>query len=294
LMVEKNLLGAADAAERFPAKAQELIVGAEEIATWRAAAAVMTIPFDNRLGVHAQSDRFTDHELWDFAGTAEEQYPLLLNFPYFDLYRKQVVKQADLVMAMYLRGDVFSPEQKRANFDYYEAITVRDSSLSACSQSVIAAEVGHLALAYDYLAEASLMDLEDIEHNTRDGLHVASLAGTWISLVAGLGGMRAWEESLRFAPQLPEGITRLAFNLVFRGRRLRVETTLDTTTYTLVMGEPLELRHGFEKITVALGEPVVRDRTQEAPPTLWPAPTQPVGRAPQHRVADAFAKDRPR
>jgi alpha,alpha-trehalose phosphorylase len=293
LMVQKNLRGAADVAERLPAKALELGVAADEIATWRAAAAVITIPFDERLGVHAQSERFTDHELWDFDRTAEEQYPLLLNFPYFDLYRKQVVKQADLVMAMYLRSDAFTLEQKRANFDYYEALTVRDSSLSACSQAVMAAEVGHLALAYDYLAEASLMDLDDIEHNTRDGLHVASLAGTWISLVAGLGGMREWEESLRFAPQLPEGITRLAFNLVFRGRRLRVETTTATTTYTLVAGDPLELRHGFEKIMVAIGQPVLRDRTQEAPPTLWPTPTQPAGRAPRHRVADGFAKRRP-
>jgi alpha,alpha-trehalose phosphorylase len=293
LMVAQNLHAAADVVERYATEATALDVGAEEVASWRAAADVITIPFDERLGVHDQSENFTEHELWDFAGTAEEQYPLLLNFPYFDLYRKQVVKQADLVMAMYLRGDAFTLEQKRANFDYYESLTVRDSSLSACSQAVMAAEVGHLALAYDYLAEASLMDLEDLEHNTRDGLHVASLAGTWIALVAGLGGMRPWGESLRFSPQLPEGVTRLAFNLVFRGRRLRVETTTATTTYTLVAGDAIDLRHGFEKITVAPGQPVVRDRTQEAPPTAWPPPTQPKGRAPRHRVADGPSKVSP-
>jgi len=105
----------------------------------------------------------------------------MLHFAYFDLYRKQVIKQADLVLAMYLRGDAFTPEQKRANFDYYERLTVRDSSLSASCQAVMAAEVGYLELAHDYLAEAALMDLDDLEHNTRDGLHIASLAGTWIA-----------------------------------------------------------------------------------------------------------------
>ena len=112
------------------------------------------------------------------------------------------MKQADLVLAMYVRGDIFSAEQKKANFDYYEALTVRDSSLSACIQSVMAAEVGYLSLAYDYLAEAALMDIEDREHNTRDGLHMASLAGTWIALVAGIAGMRPWKLGSKFLSSL--------------------------------------------------------------------------------------------
>ncbi len=150
----------------------------------------MVIPYDERLGVHQQAERFTDHDRWDFENTPPDKYPLLLHYPYFQLYRKQVVKQADLVLAMHLRGDAFTPEQKARNFAYYEALTVRDSSLSACTQSVIAAEVGQLELAHDYLAEAALMDLHDVQHNTRDGLHMASLAGAWTALVAGFGGMR--------------------------------------------------------------------------------------------------------
>ena len=145
----------------------------------------MFVPYDDELGVHPQAEGFTSHEVWDFAA---HQRPTstrcCCTFPYFDLYRKQVVKQADLVLAMQLRGDAFTDEQKARNFDYYERITVRDSSLSACTQAVIAAEVGHLGLAHDYLGEAALMDLDDLEHNTRDGLHIASLAGTWIALVA--------------------------------------------------------------------------------------------------------------
>ncbi len=150
----------------------------------------MYIPYDERLGVHPQHDGFTNYARWDFAATPPDHYPLLLHYPYFQLYRKQVVKQADVVLAMQLRGDAFTPEQKLRNFDYYEALTVRDSSLSACTQAVMAAEVGHLELAYDYLAEAAFMDLQDREHNTKDGLHIASLAGAWTALVGGFGGMR--------------------------------------------------------------------------------------------------------
>src|SRR5207253_5851519 len=120
----------------------------------------MFIPYDERLGVTPQDEAFTEHEVWDFAHTSPDEYPLLLHFAYFDLYRKQVVKQADLVLAMHLRGDAFTADEKARNFAYYEAITVRDSSLSSCTQAVIAAEVGHLRLAHDYLAEAALMDLD--------------------------------------------------------------------------------------------------------------------------------------
>src|SRR6201997_5406741 len=185
----------------------------------------MTIPLDQALGVRAQAEGVTRHQAWNFPRTAAGQYPLMLHFPYFDLYRKQVVKQADLVLAMHLSSSAFTPEQKARNFDYYERLTVRDSSLSACTQAAIAAETGHLDLAYDYLREAALMDLRDLEHNTRDGIHIASLAGTWVALVSGFGGLRDADGTFSFAPRLPAGLTRLAFPLFIRGRRLRVEVT---------------------------------------------------------------------
>ena len=205
LMAQQNLLAAADAAKRYPDRARELGVNDEESAGWRDAAEAMFIPYDEALGVHPQAEGFTRHQVWDFAHTPPEHYPLLLHYPYFDLYRKQVVKQADLVLAMHLRGDAFTAEQKARNFDYYEPLTVRDSSLSACTQAVMAAEVGHLDLAFDYLGEAALMDLRDLEHNTRDGVHIASLAGTWIALVGGFGGLRTQDGTVSFAPRLPEG-----------------------------------------------------------------------------------------
>src|SRR5919204_1236334 len=256
LMAQRNLRAAADSAERHPRRAAELGVDHDEAAGWRAAAQTMFIPYDETLGIHPQAEGFIEHPPWDFAATAADQYPLLLHFPYFDLYRKKVVKQADLVLALYLRGDAFSPEQKARNFEYYEPLTVRDSSLSASTQAVVAAEVGHLELAYDYFGEAALMDLADLQHNTRDGLHMASLAGSWIAAVAGFGGMRCHGGELSFGPRLPARLDRLAFGLRFRGRRLKVEATDAAATYTLVDGEPLTLSHHGDPLTVTTGEPV--------------------------------------
>ncbi|MFF4569349.1 glycoside hydrolase family 65 protein [Streptomyces sp. NPDC001410] len=277
LMARQNLLAAADAVERHPREAERLGVDAEESAAWRDAAEAVHVPYNDELGVHEQHAGFTRYQRWDFAQTRPEQYPLLLNFPYFDLYRKQVVKQADLVLAMYTCGDRFDDEQVARNFDYYEPLTVRDSSLSACCQAVIAAQAGHLRLAYDYTAEAALMDLEDLEHNTRDGLHIASLAGTWMALVAGFGGLRRDGGGLRFAPRLPERLRRLAFSLQFRGRRLRVEIGADKATYTLLDGEPLTLHHHGEALRVSADEPAVRSVPPVSP---RPAPEQPLHRAP--------------
>ena len=148
-----------------------------ELATWRAAADAIVVPFDEELGVTAQSEGFTRYRHWNFAATDTDEYPLLLHYPYYLLYSSQVVKQADLVFALYVCGDCFSAEQKRRDFDYYEPITVRDSSLSASIQAIVAAEVGHLDLAYDYFRETALIDLHDRAGNTADGLHLASLAG---------------------------------------------------------------------------------------------------------------------
>jgi alpha,alpha-trehalose phosphorylase len=182
----------------------------------------------------------------------------MLHFPYFDLYRKQVVKQPDLVLAMQLCGSDFTPEEKARNFDYYEAITVRDSSLSACTQAVVAAEVGHLGLALDYIAEAGLLDLEDLDHNTRDGLHIAALAGTWLGLVAGFGGMRDHTNVLQFAPRLPEVLAGLSFTIMHRGLRLRVSLNANAVTYELLDEGRLELRHHGESLTVDHTTPVKR------------------------------------
>ncbi|CQR59954.1 glycoside hydrolase family 65 protein [Streptomyces leeuwenhoekii] len=284
LMARANLLAAADMCERHPDVAARFGVDDEESAAWRDAAEAVHIPYNHELGVHEQHAGFTRYQRWDFARTRDDQYPLMLHFPYFDLYRKQVIKQADLVLAMYTCGrffDEYSDEEQIArNFAYYEPLTVRDSSLSACCQAVVAAQTGHLRLAYDYTAEAALMDLADLEHNTRDGLHIASLAGTWMALVAGFGGTRREEEHLSFAPRLPEKFSRLAFRLQFRGRCLRVEIGADRATYTLLSGSPLRIRHHGKTLTVNGDGPVTRSIPAPKP---RPAPEQPPHRRPNAR-----------
>nr|WP_221379034.1 glycosyl hydrolase family 65 protein [Actinoplanes polyasparticus] len=280
LMAQRNLSGAVAACERHPGGAGELGVDADELAAWRDAAEAMVIPFDDKLGVHAQSEGFTSHAPWDFAGTPADRYPLMLHFPYFDIYRKQVVKQADLVLAMQLCPEAFTPEQKARNFAYYEQITVRDSSLSAATQAVIAAETGHLDLAYDYLSETALLDLGNLAGNTEHGLHIAALAGAWSGVVAGFGGLRPLSTGLALSPRLPQALTRIAFRLRWRGRCLLVEITHEQAVYRLLYGDDLELRHHGEPVTVPRDGSATRPIP--APEAVEPV-HQPAGREPLAR-----------
>lgn len=276
LMAQRNLREAAAMAMRHPDLAERLGVSTEEAASWRDAAAAMMIPYDERLGVHPQSEGFTNHARWDFASTKPEHYPLLLNYPYFDLYRKQVVKQADLVFAMYLFGDRFTPEQKLANFDYYYPITVRDSSLSACCEAVTAAEVGYLDLAYDLMSESVFTDLHDLHNNVSSGLHIAALAGAWTDCVAGFGGMRDFDGQVTFAPRLPSKLSYMSFRMMIRESRIVVAVDSDTATYRLLSGPTVELAHHGERFVlgddpVTLGIPRLGPRTApEAPPGCEP------------------------
>ena len=275
LMAARNLRAAADTATRFSARAEELGVDGAEITSWRHAADAIVVPYDPELGVTPQSEGFTRYRPWDFAATRRDEYPLLIHYPYYLLYSSQVVKQADLVFALYVCGDHFDLEQKRRDFDYYEPITVRDSSLSASIQAIVAAEVGHLDLAYDYFRETALVDLLDLSGNTADGLHLASLAGAWLVAVAGFGGLRDHGTTLAFAPRLAPSLERLSFRLLYRGRQLRVEITRDSARYELMGGEALEVLHHGQAITLAPHSPL----TIPSPAPASPPPVQqPPGR----------------
>src|SRR5690606_10073152 len=251
----------------------------DEVAAWLTTADAMTIPFDSRRGVHQQSAGFTEYARWDFESTDESQYPLHSHFPYFDLYRKQVIKQADLVLALQFAPESFSSEQMARNFAYYEKLTVRDSSLSSAAQAVIAAWVGHLDLAVDYLTEAATIDIDDLRDDVDDGLHIAALAGVWTALVQGFGGMRESSEGLQFAPRLGAPMTRLSFGIRALDETLRVDVEQDPATYTLSGGAPLILSHFGRSVTVEAGTPL----RMEIPalPDPGPAPIQPKGRAPR-------------
>lgn len=278
LMAQLNLRGAAAAARRHPQKSRELGIRSAEEEQWDAAASAMYIPFDEVRGVHPQSAGYTDLERWDFESTGADQYLLHDHFPYFDLYRKQVLKQADLVLALHFAHEAFTPEQKARAFAYYEALTVRDSSLSASAQTVIAAEVGHLDLAYDYLAEVATIDLDDVHGNTEEGLHIAALAGVWTAIVAGFGGMRETGDGLRFAPRLPQPITRLAFGVRIHGETLRVEISPTETTYRYSGSTPLTVRHFEEEIVVGAGGVMAVTPPLTDP---GPRPPQPLHREPR-------------
>lgn len=281
LMAAANLRIAADACSRHRDTAADLGVDTEETAAWRDAADAVHIPYDEELGVHPQCDGFTTLREWDFAGNTK--YPLLLHEPYVRLYPAQVIKQADLVLAMQWQSSAFTDEQKARNVDYYERRTTRDSSLSACTQAVMCAEVGHLELAHDYTYEAAMIDLRDLHRNTGDGLHLASLAGSWTALVAGFGGLRDDRGVLALDPHLPGGISRLSFRLRWRDFRVTVEADHDEVTYRLRDGPRgvLTILHAGEPLELNTREPT-RVAVRPKVPLLAP-PRQPPGREPLRR-----------
>ncbi|AVT34255.1 family 65 glycosyl hydrolase [Plantactinospora sp. BC1] len=296
VMARHNLLGAVAATERLPERARQLGVEPAELSAWRRAAEAMHLPYDAERGVHQQCAGFTALQEWDFAGTRSDEYPLLLHYPYLELYRRQVIKQADVVLAMQHCAELFTREQKARNFDYYHRRTVGDSSLSASAQAIIAAELGHLELGYAHLADSALQDLHDFPEQSRDGLHVAALAGVWLALVAGFGGLRDQGDELAFAPRLPAALTRLEFSLRWRGHRLRVTVTGDSATYLLRDGTDrddadrddadeagIRLRHHGTPLHLRPG----RSRRLPLPalPDPGPEPPAPPSRAPRRRPA---------
>ncbi|MDR0416625.1 MAG: glycoside hydrolase family 65 protein, partial [Propionibacteriaceae bacterium] len=207
-----------------------------EAARWRAAADAMAIPFDAARGVHAQDARFLERRVWDFAGTPADHYPLLLHYHPLTIYRHQVLKQADLVLALWLLGSDFTAAEKQADFAYYDPLTTGDSSLSAVAQQVVAAEIGEAELAWRYFQASLAVDLADSHGNTVDGVHVASAGGVWSMLVAGFGGFRDDGGRLRLEPRLPAAWDSLVFRLTLAGRRLRVAVSHSAVTLAVEAG----------------------------------------------------------
>jgi alpha,alpha-trehalose phosphorylase len=224
-------VGAEQPAE-YAAIVDRLNITPEEIEEWRIAAEGMAIPFDMARGIHPQDARFLEREIWDLASTPASQRPLLLHFHPLVIYRFQVLKQADVVLAMFLRGDAFSLEEKRANFDYYDPLTTRDSTLSAAAQSIVASEVGYAELALRYFHESVFVDLTDSHGNTTQGLHIASTGGVWCTLVNGFGGFRDRAGLFTLDPHLPREWNHLRFRLTIAGRPFTVTITADEVTIT--------------------------------------------------------------
>ncbi|MGB3684508.1 MAG: glycosyl hydrolase family 65 protein [Ornithinimicrobium sp.] len=230
-----------------------------EIDEWRRAAKGMFIPYNPELGVHPQDSHFLDREMWNLEQTPDDKRPLLLHYHPLVIYRFQVLKQADVVLANFLQGDRFTDAQKRANFEYYDPITTGDSTLSAVMQSIVAAEVGYHDLALRYFFAALFVDLNDRHGNTTDGSHIASTGGVWSALVGGFGGMRDHNGALTFDPRMPQEWDEVSWTMLWHGSRLSVTIQQQAAIFVVTDGDPIELsvrgeRHeiGHEPVSVPL------------------------------------------
>ncbi|NQX29316.1 glycoside hydrolase family 65 protein [Microbacteriaceae bacterium VKM Ac-2854] len=280
VMARSNLRQAARAVELLkavePAAYERMVSRLQledgEVLEWSRAADKMHIPYDAKAGIHPQDAAFLEKELWDLENTPASKRPLLLHFHPLVIYRFQVLKQADVVLALLLQGNEFTPEQKRKDFEYYDALTTGDSTLSAVVQSIIAAEVGYHELSLKYFMSALFVDLADLHHNTSDGIHVASTGGVWSALVYGFGGMRDHGGRITFEPRLPSEWTKLSFRVTLHGTRVRVEVGQDAMVLTVEEGDSATFSVRDEFVHVAAGNPVTVGLGHQGP-RLTGAPT---------------------
>jgi alpha,alpha-trehalose phosphorylase len=271
LMARENLRYAAATVERvreqrpdlFTALVHKTRLDVSEIEEWKHAADRMYVPFDDRLQITPQDDQFLNQQPWDFDRTPADKYPLLLYFHPLTIYRFQVIKQADLVLAMLLLGHEFDHDLKRRNFAFYDPITTGDSSLSACIQSIMAAEVGEMETALEYARVATLMDLGDVAGNVKDGCHIAAMGGVWMIFIYGFAGLRDYRGQLCFWPALPEVLNCIRFNLMFQGQTLEVDVGRDTTSYRLKSGSGLTIRHEQEEVKLSTDVPFVERQNRK-------------------------------
>ena len=265
LMARENLRYAAQVIEvlrktepdAYNALVHKTALELSEVTAWIRAAENMYVPYDEKLEIIPQDDSFLDREPWDFRNTPRDRYPLLLFYHPLNIYRKRVIKQADVVLAMFLLGDAFPPKMKKRNFDFYDPLTTGDSSLSSCVEAIIAAQTGDMDKAIRYGMAALLMDLADVGGNVKDGCHIASMGGTWMMLTYGFGGMRDSDGMLSFWPRrAPEENATLRFPLIYRGQMLEIEIGLDRVEYALREGERLVIRHEMEEVELTRENPL--------------------------------------
>jgi len=265
LMARENLSYAAEVVEflrktepdAYNALLRKTALEPSEVDAWLRAAENMYVPYDEKLKIVPQDDNFLDREPWDFRNTPRGRYPLLLFYHPLNIYRKRVIKQTDVILAMFLLGDVFPPEMKKRNFDFYDPLTTGDSSLSSCVEAIIAAQIGDMDKAIRYGMAALLMDLADVGGNVKDGCHIASMGGTWMMLTYGFGGMRDHNGTLSFWPRrAPEANAILRFPVAYHGQMLEIEIGLDRVEYALREGERLVIRHETEEVELTRENPL--------------------------------------
>lgn len=213
----------------------------EEARAMALASQKMLLPFDKELNLHAQDDSFLSKPVWPFEKKAFTKRPLLLHYHPLTIYRHQVLKQADTVLAHFMLEDYADKLHIKNAFDYYEKLTTHDSSLSSCAYGIMASKCGMNDKSYDYFVKTINLDLEDTHKNTKDGLHMANIAGTALSVVAGFAGFRIKEEGLSFEPICPNRWTGYRFKINYQDRWLDIKVDR-YITIALISGDPISLR----------------------------------------------------
>jgi alpha,alpha-trehalose phosphorylase len=284
LMASENLRLAADYVDQVriesPPDYRRLVdhtgLAGTEVATWRHAADQIYVPYDEEAGVHLQDDDFLDQAPWDISGTPPERFPLLLHHHPLVIYRHQVIKQTDVVLATVMLPDRFTAEERRRIFDFYDPLTTGDSSLSQCIQAIAASDAGHYRIAEEYLADAAAVDMADTAGNLRDGVHVASAGGVWMAVVYGFAGYRWRGRHPEFSPVLARRGRRLCIPLLLRGSQLEVDIKEHEVTYSVRKGNPVTASHYGQEFTVAAGSAVSFPGRYRSGDGLAPGPATPA------------------
>ncbi|WP_277585143.1 glycoside hydrolase family 65 protein [Psychrobacillus antarcticus] len=262
VMAKHNLLWAVKAYNLLKEKDSKLLnqlsdklnLSELELSEWTDAGEKMYLPYDEQYKINAQDDSFLQKDLWDLENTPPDKFPLLLNYHPLTLYRYQVCKQADTVLAHFLLEDEQDFETMNNSYNYYEQITTHDSSLSSCIFSVMASKLGDKAKAYEYFRKTARLDLENTHGNTKDGLHMANMGGTWLAIVYGFAGLRVKERGLSLAPSLPDHWDSLEFHLQYQNRTLNIKMERSIVTYSLIKGNNLTISHKGKSIDLKIGE----------------------------------------
>ncbi len=257
LMARENLEFSVRIAEELKLTDKKEITE-EELTLWKTAAEKMYIPFDKKTGIYLQDDAFLDRAEWDFENTPKESYPLLLHYHPLVIYRHKVLKQPDLVLAQFFLSGRFTRSEIIRNYNYYERLTTGDSSLSHCIQSIVSCQIPNIEKAVNYFSKTADMDIADVHGNTRDGIHIACMAGSWLALVYGFSGFRDYGKKWSFDPKLPEGWKKISYRMQIENCLVKIEYDDNKASYTLeetsIYGKKLTLTHRNEQFTLEKGQ----------------------------------------
>ncbi|MGN0019248.1 MAG: family 65 glycosyl hydrolase domain-containing protein [Sphingobacterium hotanense] len=231
-------------AERFEAILDKISFDLEELELWQEIADNMYYPYHEKLKIYLQQDGYLDKEQWLVKDLPASERPLNQKWSWDRILRSCFIKQADVLQGMYFFEDQFDLEDIRRNFDFYEPRTVHESSLSPCIHSILAAKLNDEARAYEFYLRTARLDLDDYNNDTEDGLHITSMAGTWMSIVQGFAGMRIKNNQLYFQPFLPEQWESFTFNIGFRGKILSIRISKGEMEIENMSSEVLDMQVG--------------------------------------------------